>query len=306
MPGTRKKRASKRSKITDNQRHGTHKFRSLNCSPITSKDSPTYSCFTNDAIMRIGTKWNIRHPGSKIQLTDPRSVWLQLREKMRGSCYTESCWVRNHLANAFPELSDLINHSFSPKAPESWNNNPIEWLTSDDISKVMKQYEDAYPCFRFLGPSPINYSQILEDGVSVWPEIAELNVKQLMKEGIFKIGFVFNTHPHYKEGEHWISVFVNLKEKYIFFMDSNGVQPPKQVRALVSEIKKQCRALGLNMQVIYNKKQHQKKNTECGIYSLFTIINLLNGQFTPKDLTSTRIPDEQMVELRNKYFNKHL
>ena len=301
---TQKLRINSREK--SNPASKTKRFHALNCSPSSEKNSPEYSCFSNNAIMEIGRKWNMRHPGSKIKLDNPRNVWLHLRNQMRESCHTESCWIRKHLSNAFPELRELINHSFSPVAPESWRNNPIEWLTTDDINKVMKQYEKAYKCFRFYGPSPINYSQILEDGMCVWPELCDLNIRELMKEGIFKIGFVFNTHPHYKEGEHWISMFVNLRERYIFFMDSNGHLPPKQVRKLIANIKKQCKTLKIPIKVIYNKTEHQKKNTECGIYSLFTIINLLTGKMYPTDLTKERIPDEKMIELRNKYFNSHL
>ena len=35
--------------------------------------------------------------------------------------------------------------------------NPQEWLSSDEITDVMKQYEDKYDNFVFLGPSPIDF-----------------------------------------------------------------------------------------------------------------------------------------------------
>ena len=41
--------------------------------------------------------------------------------------------------------------------PESWKKKPNEWLSSVDITKVMKQYGSAYRDFEFLGPSPIDY-----------------------------------------------------------------------------------------------------------------------------------------------------
>ncbi len=48
--------------------------------------------------------------------------------------------------------------TFAPEAPTSWNHDPHEWLTSDDIEIVMRQYEDKFPAFEFLGPSPIDYN----------------------------------------------------------------------------------------------------------------------------------------------------
>ena len=47
-----------------------------------------------------------------------------------------------------------------------------------------------------------------------------------------------------------------------------------------------------------NKKQHQKKNSECGVYSMNFIIERLKGK-TLKDINKKRIPDELMNEMRN-------
>ena len=34
-----------------------------------------------------------------------------------------------------------------------------------------------------------------------------------MKRGKTKIGIIFNTDPHDKPGQHWISMFINIKKK---------------------------------------------------------------------------------------------
>jgi hypothetical protein len=34
--------------------------------------------------------------------------------------------------------------------PDEWKSDPDAWLSSDDILHVMKQYEKAYPDFKFL------------------------------------------------------------------------------------------------------------------------------------------------------------
>ena len=41
----------------------------------------------------------------------------------------------------------------------SWESNPKEWLSSDEILEVMKQYEHSHPEFVFLGPSPIDFEK---------------------------------------------------------------------------------------------------------------------------------------------------
>ena len=49
--------------------------------------------------------------------------------------------------------------------------------------------------------------------------------------------------------------------------------------------------------------EHQHENTECGIYSLYTLIQLLQEKTTPQKLRRKRIPDEDMEEFRSIYFN---
>jgi hypothetical protein len=66
---------------------------------------------------------------------------------------------------------------------------------------------------------------------------------------------------------------------------------------------KQGKALGLDFKYIVNNKEHQKRNTECGIYSLFMIINLLKETRTPEDFLTTLFTDKEMERFRNIFFN---
>jgi hypothetical protein len=70
---------------------------------------------------------------------------------------------------------------------------------------------------------------------------------------------------------------------------------------------RQCsgRALGIGFKYYENRKQHQKRNTECGMYSLFMIVNLIEGTRTPEEfMRGDRIPDSHMLEFRKEYFNR--
>ena len=51
------------------------------------------------------------------------------------------------LLNKLDNKKKLINNFFAPFAPNEWKKNPNEWLSSIDISKVMKQYEKKYKNF---------------------------------------------------------------------------------------------------------------------------------------------------------------
>jgi hypothetical protein len=66
----------------------------------------------------------------------------------------------------------------------------------------------------------------------------------------------------------------------------------------------QGKEVGINFKYIINNKQHQKSNTECGIYSLFMIANLLKETKTPHDFLTTIFTDKEMMEFRKIFFNK--
>ena len=55
-----------------------------------------------------------------------------------------------------PKHHKIINKYFTVFQKSGKNKNT--WLNSLDISRVMKQYEDNYKNFRFLGPSPIDFN----------------------------------------------------------------------------------------------------------------------------------------------------
>ena len=42
----------------------------------------------------------------------------------------------------------------------------------------MKQYENTYKCFEFIGPSPIDYDQHLSYGECVWEELCKFSLKE--------------------------------------------------------------------------------------------------------------------------------
>ena len=86
------------------------------------------------------------------------------------------------------------------------------------------------------------------------------------------------------------------------YFDSNGNEPPKQVKKLIHTIENQGKQLGIDFKVHLNKIEHQKTDSECGMYCLYFIIQMLKD----KDVTyflKNNIPDEEVFELRNKYFN---
>ena len=245
--------------------------------------------------------WNSRHPDVKILETNVREIWKKLKSYMSTSCNKESCWLRNKEISSGLEKS-ILNNTFAPYQPMEWKKNPYEWLSSVDIQKVMKQYENTYKCFEFIGPSPIDFDDHKLYGECVWEELCKFNLIKEIKRGKTKIGIIFNTDPHTKSGAHWIALFINTKTKKIIYMDSYGDKPPKQINGLVKRIQIQSEKLGESYEYVKTNMRHQYSNSECGMYCLYFIINSLKDK--PWNFFNNhRISDKKMKKLRKIYFN---
>lgn len=276
-------------------------FKKLSCGPTQEKD---FTCYTTNTIIKLRDSWNTRHPDATINSDDVKVIWESLKTALGSVCNKESCWLRQ--LGAASATKDLFNY-FAPESPKTWNKNPHEWLSSVDITKVMKQYEDAFPFFEFIGPSPIDFDKTPKGEPScVYEELCNFDIKTYFDpaNNKNKIGIIFNTDPHYLSGSHWISLFINIKQQFIFFFDSTGDPPSKEINKFAKKIMKQGKEIGINFKYIVNDKQHQKSNTECGIYSLFMITNLLKETKTPNDFLSSMFTDKEMTQFRQIFFNK--
>lgn len=301
-----KRRARKPKRRVKTRRYTKKRdFERLKCGPV---QEHYFTCYNNNMLHKLRDSWNARHPEARIETNDPNEIWTALKHVFSGVCQNEACWMKQLDETEFDELvnNDAI---FAPEAPTSWIRDPDEWLTSEEIEHVMKQYEEKFPKFEFLGPSPSDYKAPKMAGICVWEELCNFSLKKYVDSGTTQIGVVFNTDPHTEDGSHWVSMFINMepthKNNYVFFFDSTGDSPQKEIREFVKTVIQQGRSIGIHFKYYENKKKHQKRNTECGMYSLFMIVNLIEGTRTPEDfMRGARIPDSHMLEFRKEYFNR--
>ena len=279
----------------------------LKCSPQTNNNNKTFTCLENNTLLQLKELWNKRHPELPIKTTDTKQIWITLQQYLSNTCNKESCWLKQKFVEG--KLDYALKNSFAPKSPEKWKKNPNEWLSSVDILNVMKQYEKAYRCFEFIGPSPIDFDTNEMHGECVWEELCHFNLEKQITSGKTKIGVIFNTDPHDKDGEHWISLFINIRKGKIFYFDSAGNQVPREVMAFVNRVIGQ--GLELNKPIHFQFDQnypveHQYGNTECGIYSIYFIVHMLEDKITEHYLKTHILKDKYMQKFRKVYFNSDL
>ena len=295
VKGRTKSRVKRRNKKT------MRNIKKEQCSPKPNGEVLDFTCYSKSSIHMLKDSWNLRHPDVTINSNDVREIWHKLKYLMRNTCTKESCWLKHQcIKHDLPYGIYLDN--FSPKQPKEWKSKPTTWLTSIDIEKFNHQYEKKYNDFRFLGPSPIDYDQRKMFNQCVWEELFRFQLMDYKNKGITKIGIIFNLDPHTEDGSHWVAMFINLKKKKIYYFDSYGDRPHKQITKFRKTVQQQGAHLGMNLKYKLLKKRHQYKNSECGMYCLYFIIKMLEGK--PVEFFDKRIDDDYMVKMRNKFFNK--
>lgn len=298
---TKKNKSTKDNKETKKNK----KLKNVMCSPDI-KDNH-FSCYSNENLFILKKYWNDNN-SDKIRTNEPKEIWKELKIKHNNDCNKESCWLQKSPIPA-NDKKMILNTSFAPIAPEEWKRNPNTWLSTLDLLRVLKQYERSHPHFKFLGPSPIDYDYKTSYNQCVWNDLCKFKLSNYKNKNIHKIGVIFNTDPHTRNGAHWISVFIDTKKNVIYFFDSVGRKAPVQVKKFIDGVIEDSKTLGKEMMYdeLYNHKmEHQFEDTECGMYSLYFIINMLTKKKRWEHFCKNKITDKAVSKFRNIYFNKEL
>jgi hypothetical protein len=252
-------------------------------------------CLTPDLVKKLG-----KIMGAPSEL-DGRHLrhWMTRRTR----CKTERCWIEKSSMSP-DEKTKLMKQYFRPSMPDSWNEDPDEWLDSLNLIDVMKQYEEVYPTFKFFGANPIDFSapnpykkDALEKKECLEDSICKLRLNTLTKEGKTHLGFIYNLDPSNKGGSHWIASFTDIPGHKSYYFDSYGFKPPPQIARFLRSLTLQDPTMKLQ----YNARRFQYGDTECGVYCLYFLIRMLEGDNFRK--FCKRAPrDSDMMELRRWLF----
>jgi len=267
----------------------------LQCHPKINSRSDT--CLASQTIEEIG-----KSLGSPSGLKGGGlRRWIQNKTR----CKTERCWVEK-AALETNKKQEIIRRSFRPTMPESWKDDPDTWLDSNNIADVMKQYEETYPEFKFFGTNPIDFAapnpydkEAAAQNKCLEEKICKLNLQALLKEGKTKLGFVYNLDPSNKGGSHWIASFTDIPGHRTYYFDSYGMKAPPQIARFMRSLTLQ----DPKMKLAYNARRFQYGNSECGMYSMYFLICMLEGESFKK--FCRRAPnDGEMLSLRKCLYSQ--
>ena len=311
MPVHRPASRSKRRNRATNR--ATNRIRSMRCSPIVDgKTATDNTCYTNDILLKLREAYHKNHPDQPpIATTTPAKIHEELKRRLQSTCpATEDCWLQE-LPTAQRHYID--KRIFAPDQPTQWSKNPQEWLSNFDIERVLHQYEVSHPHFVFIGPTPIDFDTKIRTGSTkagagsetcVWNDLCNFDLAECVRRGKTHVGIIFNLDTHDQGGSHWVSMFIHLPSKCVYYFDSAANPTPPEIKKFVRRL--QTQATDTKYDENY-PKQHQRSNTECGMYSLYFIITMLKtarpAEMWSRKFKQGRIPDRTMIQLRNVYYN---
>jgi hypothetical protein len=239
-----------------------------------------------------------------INISNNRTNLLkQLKSALSDSCDDEKCWSKLDFVKSLNDL-EIEKFTFRPKGTQGkW-----AWLSTVNIDEVMEQYKNKYRNFKFLGTVPIDFDDLPVLGIK------NLDFAKMEREGYTKFGLVMNTDEHYKSGQHWIAAFVDTdyinkdgKVGRVYFFDSVGSQPENRVIKFLSRgakyiMNKYNKKYANDLDIYYNNVQHQKGNSECGVYSINFLLRLLKGE-SFQEIINRRMSDAEVNQCRDVYFS---
>lgn len=245
-------------------------------------NNDSYTCFSIKELHEIAKAYNSyiqkkqvclkeqnKHLGSQVRCAlsipivlsnDKRKVWNDIYKRLRNICPYESCWVEQKFIKQIEDKKlreKLQSFTFKPKMGS--NNNG--WLSTIDINNVVRQYQKVDTSFKFLGAQPSDFYKIIRFD---WREFITHE----------RIALVLNHDTHKQSGSHWVTLFIDNVNKTIEYFDSVGSPPNRNIKTFI----KGLRLVLYNHKYLENNIKHQELDSECGVYSIYYIIQRLKGK----------------------------
>ena len=275
------------------------------CAPSANTLERSYTCFTVNELQTIASSINFfikknkpicieKNSDKCVLLTkkdiisisnDKLKLWNDIKNRLDKICPLEKCWVNTNLLNNIKDKNirhQLKYFTIKPKMRELGNY----WLSTSDINYVMNQYSKLHDSFLFLGAQPSDFYRIV-------------NVPFDKFKKYNKIGIVFNHDTHSGSGSHWVSLLIDNISQTIEYYDSTGDSPVFGIKKFI----KKLHHLYPKYKFIKNNNIHQQKDSECGVYSIYFLVQRLLG-YSFESVVQNIIPDNQMNEYRNILFTR--
>jgi len=265
------------------------------------KVAPDHVCTPIDILREVATRLEINANLSGKELRQQLEQKLDIKKPGGERSFLQALPIPES------KKQEIAKQYLRPAAPKAWISDPDMWLDSNNIAHVMNQYEEAHTKnnvkeFEFMGPFPIDFAApdpyTNNKKKCLMNEMCELRVDKALKSGVKSIGIVYNIDPHFGPGSHWVANYIDIVNHRCYYFDSYGQEPPSQIATFMKWLAVQDPKMNLE----YSKRRLQFSNTECGMYCIYMIIRMLEGD-TLVELSRRKPKDSHMLDLRDWVFS---
>ena len=277
-------------------------MKQIPCAPGSSVESNT--CYSNSSLKKIAISANKHFGIKKIPETgDSETIWEALKNALKTRCDNEKCWAEQPFINS-GDRAIFFEH-FRPPAPQEWEKNERTWLSNFDIENVMRQYEKKYRNFDFLGVVPIDFAQKLYHNRCVVQKLCDFDVNELAAKGKTKLGCVVNLDRHDQPGSHWVAFFICTRGRNCgtYFYDSIARSPAPMITDFLQAVVSKIRQRDPDHVFRHNTIRKQYKNTECGVFCLKFIEDMLDDSNTFDKVCNEMPYDDETFRKRYDFFD---
>lgn len=235
------------------------------CSPkqILSNKKIKNSCIDDGLIDQMVHLYNSKNTTDLIDksLSDEKKLELLInRLQPELPCNKDYCLG---YSNTLKELQSKIKEEFRPAIPKKWKENKEAWLNTLDLLESLNQYNSAFKDFKFITVTPIDFDTRLnswgstdDNGVCVDKRLCQLELSEYLKDGITRLGAVFNLDRHDQRGSHWTSMFTSLSLGEFYYFDSVAKTLPREISMLAMRIVSQGNSLVVNNKLSITSKKY--------------------------------------------------
>ena len=258
-------------------------------------------CVSNADVKAVARRWNEAHPDRRINEAAEIDIVLEKLHAVIGRNHHD--WSDHQVVKRDSKLRSKMASRFRPKMPQSWRNNPSMWLSTRDIEKVMRQYQEGFANFRFLGVYPRDFTTVRHGRCLAGREICS---NEFIYSGIDHAGLVFNMDRHDQAGSHWVACFVSLDESKplygVYYYDSIARPPPPEIATWILRVQEDVlnsKPKKRRFEVAYNRERRQFANTECGMFAMVFLSVAMKNEETFRQICNAMGTDRDMNILRN-------
>lgn len=221
----------------------------------------------------------------------PEETWVEPEVRPKNP-YLRSMLSRHQKLKQKHSLVEKISRDyFKPVLMD--DNFDNSWLHTTEIKDAIVNSTRRNRSFAFLGV----VKPTENDTQHLKKTLAKMRGKKVY-------GVVWNTSAR-DEGEHWVSALFYPKQKVVEYFDSMGNDPPEQLSRQMKNLATSSEGFNEdNWDFHTNTVKHQKGGSQCGMYSIWFIIQRVVEKRSFTDICETVTPDKQVCKLRSHYFSR--